>query len=109
MMDRKNTHTKVIDLPGGGRAILSGVPDACKHELGGDWYCTVSPLRNDEKFEHGWSYLIKAKTIQRMRPDVSEHEAIKCYDEDIRGSGHYISGGCTSCKKCGKPTTPPFW
>lgn len=99
-----NTHGKITKLPGGSMAFIDGIPDDCDHDTDGDWYVLISPQPDSD---WGLTYKMKAKTIQRMRPKLPEHEAIRAYDEDL--TGHYISGGCTSCSKCGKAMTPPFW
>ncbi len=109
-MDNANTHGKIIEFEyesgEKARAFIDGVPDKCDHVWGGEGWLLISPTRDNEL---GWSYKIKESEIQRMYPDKELNMAIMNYDMDLRTGGHYIGGSCTSCKKCGKPYTPPFW
>lgn len=91
-----NTHGAFMDLGNGMTAFVDGVPDKCEHEWNGKGYHFVSFIRGG-----GMDTLI---------PDTGQsQEEMEKLDKDLRKEGKYLSGGCVSCSKCGKPFEPPMF
>lgn len=91
-----NTHGAFIQFKDGGTAFVDGIPDTCEHDGVGHGYHFVS--------------FIGGGGMDTMIPDTGQsHEEIEKLDEEFRKNGKYISGGCVSCSKCGKPFTPPMF
>lgn len=84
---RNDTHTVIIsDKENKTVAILSGVPDECKHDDDGEGL-----YFNDE-----------GKYWKESELPADQQERHKFMKENK------INGGCVSCSKCGKPFTPDF-
>lgn len=91
-----NTHGAFMDLGNGMTAFVDGIPDKCEHEWNGKGYHFVSFIRG------GGSDTIIENTGQTQ-------EELEKLDEELRKEGKYLSGGCVSCSKCGKPFEPPMF
>lgn len=93
-MSMKNTHGEFISLNIGDdkvNAFIDGVPDDCNHDWDGEGYYIVS--------------FIGGGGDEYIKPPASRDEYEKL-DAEYRKAGRYISGGCVSCSKCGKPFSP---
>lgn len=71
----------------------------------------------DEKCDHQWdgkgyhfvSY-IGGGGMDDLIPDTDQtQEELQKLDEELIKNGKYLSGGCVSCSKCGKPFEPPLY
>lgn len=91
-----NTYGAFIQLPDGAHAFIDGIPDQCEHDWDGKGYHIISCIG-------GGGY-------DEWIPDTT-NSAEEYYelDEELRLRGKYISGGCVSCSKCGKPFEPPMF
>lgn len=90
-----NTHSAFIQFKDG-TAFIDGIPDKCEHDWNGSGYHIVS------KIGGGMSDKLIANTGHSQ-------EIIEAMDEELRRQGMYLSGGCVSCSKCGKPYEPPMF
>src|SRR3990172_8381776 len=91
-----DTHGEFIELPDGSRAFVDGIPDKCEHQWDGAGYHFVS--------------YIGGGGMDSLIPDTNQsHEEMEVLDKALRNEGKYISGGCVSCSKCGKPFEPPMF
>lgn len=93
-----DAHGVFMEFPDGSRAFVDGIPDICQHDSYGSGYHFISFTR-----EHGGGFC-------DMIPDTGQtQEEMITMDEELRKNGKYLSGGCVSCSKCGKPFTPPLF
>lgn len=91
-----NTHGSFIEFPDGSRAFVDGIPDKCDHEWDGKGYHFVS--------------YVGGGGMDEPIPDTDQtQEELQQLDEELRKNGKYLSGGCVSCSKCGKPFEPPLY
>lgn len=91
-----NTHGAFIQLPDGATAFVDGIPDKCEHEWNGKGYHFVSHINGG-----GTDNLI---------PNTGQlQEELMELDELLRKEEKYLSGGCISCSKCGKPFEPSMF
>ena len=90
-----NTHSAFIQLPDGGNAFVDGIPDKCEHQWDGPGYHFVTYIGGCEA---------------DLIPDTGQsQEEMIALDEQLRKEGKYLSGGCVSCSKCGKPYEPSMF
>lgn len=91
-----NTHGAFIQLPDGAHAFIDGIPDQCDHDWNGKGCHIISYIG-------GGGY-------DKMIPIIDDHpDEFYRMDQELRLNGKYISGGCVSCSKCGKPFEPPMF
>ena len=91
-----NTHGAFIQLPDGANAFVDGIPDKCEHQWDGHGYHIVS-------------YMGGGGTDCMIADSGQSQELMEALDTELRKQGKYISGGCVSCSKCGKPFEPPMF
>lgn len=88
-------HTKFIN---DSTVFIDGIPDSCEHDDVGSGYYFISYTK-----EHGGG-------LVDMIPDTGQtQDEMIALDEQLRREGKYLSGGCVSCSKCGKPFSPPMF
>lgn len=91
-----NTHGAFISFPDGSTAFIDGIPDKCEHDDKGSGYHFISGAG-------GWPY-------DELLPNTGQtQDDLMTLDLHLRAFGQYISGGCVSCSKCGKPYEPPMF
>lgn len=91
-----NTHGAFMNLGNGMTAFVDGIPDECEHEWNGKGYHFVSFLGGGG--------------MDSLMPDTGQtQDELMEMDEKLRKEGKYLSGGCVSCSKCGKPYEPPMF
>lgn len=77
-------------------AFVDGIPDKCQHQWDGKGYHFVS--------------YINGGGFDEMIPDTGQsQQELQNMDEELRKQGKYLSGGCVSCSKCGKPYEPEMF
>jgi hypothetical protein len=91
-----NTHGALIQLPDGSNAFVDGIPDKCEHEWDGKGYHFVS-------FMDGGGFDALIAVADQTQEELEE------MDKQLRFQGKYLSGGCVSCSKCGKPYSPEMF
>lgn len=85
-MKHKHVHTEIIEFEGS-TAIISGVPDKCKHVF------------NDTLYE-----LSNGETLQKSKCLCPTDEATYEYMSKVADDKNaVIVGGMTCCSRCGKP------
>jgi hypothetical protein len=90
-----NKHSAFI-VTGEMRAFVDGIPDECNHEWNGQGYYFVS--------------YINGGGFDEFIPDTGQATGeLQALDEKLRTEGKYLSGGCVSCSKCGKPYEPSMF
>lgn len=95
-MNDNNTHGAFVQFKDGGTAFIDGIPDKCEHQWDGKGYHFVS-------FMGGGG-------MDELLPNADQsYEELDAIDAELRKNGKYLSGGCVSCSKCGKPFTPPMF
>lgn len=83
-------------FPDGSRAFVDGIPDTCEHDSKGTGYHFIS--------------FIGGGGFDELIPDTGQtQDEMIALDEELRKNGKYLSGGCSSCSKCGRPFTPPMF
>jgi len=92
-----NTHSAIIELPGGSRAFIDGIPDECDHDWTGDpYYVAQSGKVILWHTYRQWAHL----TNQARYPLIMEHH--RKIDDPILESG-------VTCRKCKKFYHPPMY
>jgi hypothetical protein len=91
-----NTHGAFIQFKDGSTAFIDGIPDTCEHDSEGSGY-------------HFVSFIGGGGMDEPILDTGQTHEEIEKMDAELRLNGKYISGGCVSCSKCGKPAMPPMF
>jgi hypothetical protein len=92
-MNDNNTHGAFIQFSDGSTAFVDGLPDKCQHDDEGAGY-----------------YFIGGDGFDELVPNTGQtQDELRTLDLHLRAFGKYISGGCVSCSKCGKPYELPMF
>jgi hypothetical protein len=95
-MNDNNTHGGFIQFNDGSTAFVDGLPDKCDHDDKGSGYHFISYMGGGG--------------MDELLPDTGQtQEQLMALDLHLRAFGKYLSGGCVSCSKCGKPYEPPMF
>lgn len=95
-MSDNNTHGAFIQFPDFSNAFVDGIPDKCDHDDNGPGY-------------HFISYMGVGGFDELLLDTGQSQEDLWMLDLHLRAFGKYLSGGCISCSKCGKPCGPPMF
>lgn len=81
-----STHTEIIHLPEGGRAIVTGVPDTCEHN---DDLVVFTLANGDNLFEKDYRCPTNEETAKYVHLVAEQRNT-------------WVNGGTVACSKCFK-------